>query len=273
MENPCPAANLWLDCLLLGTRHPAPSLPPNPFKQGSLLPPAGPLGSAPQTRDRCAQLAGRRPRLLTAHARQKSGRATLQNLSTSLSAPQSPLSSPRERICGGTSPNLRLQSLRLRERSLGGDRLSPSLPFAQRQAEARSFRKLSGQRGRCSLFALTPRRGWDLQTQGLTSSGAPFSAPAANAHRSRSLQTQRAGQLPGVRLREWIAGPGLTGAELATITTICAHPLAAEQPLRSSGSPAPSRSSVPSPPPTPAPNSARLPAEASLTPTTAPPPR
>lgn len=130
MENPCPAANLWLHCLLLGTRHPARWFA-SPKSFQTRFPPATCRPTRVCATDciRCAQLAGRRPRLLTAHARQKSGRATLQNLSTSLSSPQSPLSSPRERICGGTSQNLRLQSLRLRERSPGGDRLFPIPSF------------------------------------------------------------------------------------------------------------------------------------------------
>lgn len=52
-----------------------------------------------------------------------------------------------------------------------------------------------------SLFLLPPRWGWDLWTQLLTSPGTPFSAPAADAYRSRSLQSQRVGRLRSVRVR------------------------------------------------------------------------
>lgn len=114
----------WLACSMAPAWSPRRSRRPKPFKQGSLLPPAGPLGSEPRLRA-TAQRAGTRPRLPTAHARQKSGRATLQNLSapsvfasvsSSLSQARGPAETPLR--------SLRLQSLRLRERGPGGDGLS-----------------------------------------------------------------------------------------------------------------------------------------------------
>lgn len=54
MESPCPRPSP-LTCGSLvpwPPPGPPPLASPNPFKQGSLLPPAGPLGSAPQTRRR-----------------------------------------------------------------------------------------------------------------------------------------------------------------------------------------------------------------------------
>ena len=134
MEHPCQAqlpknSNLWLTPLLLGIgQAPRPSLSQNPFKQGSLLPPAGPLGSAPRARRyrRAALWEAPPPPYCTCPAE-----VLARNFAEPLPvSPRLSLLSPLqgERTSGGTSPpSLRLRSLRLRERSQRGGRLF--LPF------------------------------------------------------------------------------------------------------------------------------------------------
>lgn len=88
-------SNLWLTPSLLGTRQaPRPSLSPNPFKQGSLLPPAGPLGSAPPARRRCRCAArGEAP---PPPSRTCPAEVPARNFAEPLpSSPQSPLPPPR----------------------------------------------------------------------------------------------------------------------------------------------------------------------------------
>lgn len=111
MEMPCPAAKFWnlwlarsLACSLAPARPPHSPLCPNPFKQGSLLPPAGPLGSAPPTqRHRAAGGETPPPPYCTcpAEVRARNFAEPLLPVSPRLSL-LFPL--PGERTSGGTSP-------------------------------------------------------------------------------------------------------------------------------------------------------------------------
>lgn len=144
-----------LTCGSLAPRHP-PGPPPlaSPEPSQTRFRPATCRRAGVCAAARRAGPAGRRPRLPTAHARQKSGRATLQNLSAPSLRAQSPVSSPRRE-----DPRRRLSESWTAESETwrgqrGGDGLSAGpLPFcSERRAEAWSFRKLSGQEGRCSSF-------------------------------------------------------------------------------------------------------------------------
>lgn len=122
-------SNLWLTPSLLGTRQaPRPSLSPNPFKQGSLLPPAGPLGSAPpapRRRCRCAAR-GEAPPASFPHMPGRSPGAQLCRASPQLPSVSSAPSQARG-PAEPPPPSLRLRSLRLRE-ELARRRLLLPLP-------------------------------------------------------------------------------------------------------------------------------------------------
>lgn len=137
-------------------RRPRPLLCPNTFKQGSLLPPAGPLGSAPRARSHRSARGETAPTSLL-HMPGRSPGAQLRRTSPPhLSSPQSPLSSPRREDQRRHRSRVLDCSLRLSERSPGGDSPFP-IPFClERRAEARSLRKfLSGREGRCFPFSHT----------------------------------------------------------------------------------------------------------------------